>query len=357
MPHRITLTDVAKECGVSPATVSMVFRDKPGIPTETRLRILAAARALGYTARPVPQEPQPRGNGLSTLGVVMLKIKEDVSARANPFYSSILAGIEDTCRQRNINLLYTTVPVDADHLPIETPRLLLSKDRTQGLLLVGILVDEKQIRMLDSSATPVVLVDAYSPAAEYDALVSDNEGGAHQAVEYLIRHGHRHIGLVTTRSVNYPSIQGRKTGYLRALQDHGIAEIYCADSALVKQDIPGATRELLRAHPQITAVFACNDNTALSVLQAAEAMGWRIPHDLSLIGFDDIDLATLVRPALTTMHVDKVGMGRLAVETLIHRLEFPDTAPITVTLRLKLIERQSVMDVAGTRYSAGKASF
>jgi LacI family transcriptional regulator len=98
----------------------------------------------------------------------------------------------------------------------------------------------------------------------------------------------------------------------------------------------------LEQHPQITALFACNDHTAIAALRAAQAIGRRVPEDLAVIGFDDIDLAQHVVPALTTMHVDKVTMGRLAVQMLKYRLAHPESDQVTTVLRPRLVERESV---------------
>ncbi len=343
MPKQATLADIAKKSKVSVSTVSLVLRDRPGIPDETRQRVIDAANELGYAAKQRAvwsRMPQPSSK-LSKLGLV-LKAEHDQPPQANPFYSYVLGGIEEVCRRDHINLLYATIPVDANNVPVEIPHL-LHEDRLDGLLLVGAFVGQELHDELRAKQVPVVLVDAYATPHRYDAVLSDNARGAYQAVTYLIENGHRHIGLVGTHPDSYPSVLQRRTAYERALQDHGIKKKYLADCSFETTQVARATRQLLEKNPQITALFGASDTVAITALNTAAAMGRRIPQDLSIIGFDDIDLAQNVSPPLTTMHVDKINMGRLAVQLLADRVQFPDSEKIITLLQPRLVERQSVM--------------
>jgi LacI family transcriptional regulator len=342
MDKHATLADIAKKSRVSVSTVSLVLRDKPGIPTETRTRVLTAARSLGYTTRRrAGVSGAPRlARKLSTLGLI-LKADHDTQPRANPFYSHVVAGIEEACRRNHINLLYATMPVNTDNVPVEVPRL-LEEDSVDGLLLVGAFVPDALNQLLHAQNAHVVLVDAYAAPNGYDAILSDNVRGAYEAVSYLIERGHRHIGLLGTHPNAYPSLQQRRAAYTRALQDHAIENKYFADSSFDRHDVIRATTTLLQENPQITALFGVNDEVAIAAMNAAQSLGRRIPEELSVIGFDDIDLAQHVMPPLTTMHVDKVGMGRLAVQLLADRIQFPESDRITTLLQPRLVERRSV---------------
>ena len=345
MAKRVTLADVARVAGVSIAAASMVLRDRPGIPLATRQRVTSAARSLGYVPRASPPHLETVPGSIDTLGVVV-KFDYATPPRANPFYAHVIAGIEETCRQRNINLLYAMMPVDRNNVPVQVPRM-LTDSAIRGILLVGALVDETLSRTLSTCAVPVVLVDAYTSSGEYDAVVSDNMHGAYQAVEYLICRGHCHIGLVGSMPDAYPSIHERRRGYIKALRDHGITQTYFADSSLDDDEATEAARVLLAPNPQITAIFGCNDNMAIAAMRAAQSLGRRVPEELSCISFDDTDLASYAIPALTSMHVDKVGMGRMGVQRLLNRLEVPDAVPVTVVMHPRLIERSSVITIAG----------
>ena len=161
----------------------------------------------------------------------------------------------------------------------------------------------------------------------YDAVVTENYQGAYQAVSYLIEHGHRHIGIVGSLPRAYPS---------RFVSDGGLILMRCKSTALRLPTLPivicavkklsPRPPSLLTQNPQITALFGVNDDMAIAAMRAAQTLGKHVPHDVSVIGFDDIDLAHLTVPALTTMQVDKINLGRTAVQTLINRVQAPDVA-------------------------------
>lgn len=335
---KVTMTDIAQQSDVSPATVSLVLRDKPGVSDETRQRVLDVAHELGYQLK--VSTPAPPAHNLSRIGL-LLRAREGDLPQTNHFYSSVLAGIEAACRQAHINLLYATMLVDEHNNPLNQPRLLVD-ETLDGLLLVGAFLNDRLHTYLEQYPAPMVLVDAYATDESYDAVVSDNLMGGFEATEYLIAQGHRQIAIVGSRPMGYPSIQARRRGYAQAMSKHGLPPIFM-DCLLTPEAAGQATAALLAAHPTTTAVFACNDEVAIAVVKAAKEHGRVVPTDLSVIGFDNIDLAQYVTPALTTMCVDKLGMGRLGVQLLLNRVQFPTAGTVQAVIRPQLIERQSVM--------------
>jgi len=337
--ERATMAEIADQSGVSLSTVSLVLRDKAGVGAETRRRVLEVARELGYVAK---RPAAPLTQALSTVGLI-LKADPDSLPQANKFYSHVVAGIEMACRHRQVHLLYATMTVDENSHPLELPRLLLEDRAAQGLLLLGAFFDESLMRVVERRATPLVLVDSYATLDRYDSVVSDNFGGAYEAVSHLIRQGHRHIGLVGGNPQAYPSIRERQSGYQRALKDHGIADRYLAECHIVDTaEIVAATAGLLHRSPQVTALLGVNDDVAITAMDTARDLGRRLPDDLSIVGYDDIDLAECLSPPLTTMQVDKLGMGRLAVQLLINRIEHPEANLVRAAIRPRLVERSSV---------------
>ncbi len=337
MPRKVTMEDVARQSGVSLATVSLVMRGRPGINDETRQRVLEAARALGYRRR-LPADGQP-AHAAQRVGV-LIKGRADDAPLANPFYAPLLAGIESACRRLRLNLLFATIPVDLDNHPVEVPRLLEEGD-VDGVLLVGAFVDQTITRLVERRALPLVLVDAYTEA-NYDIVGTDNFRGAYEAVAHLIACGHRRIGLVGTQPDAYPSLRERRRGYIQALADYGIAEPYFGDCRIAQDEELAAAARLLREQPDVTAVFCSNDHVAVRLYEAAQGLGRRIPDDLSVMGFDNVDLALYLTPPLTTMHVDTPTLGSIAVETLVRRVETPEASCRTTLVRPRLVERQSV---------------
>ncbi|MDQ3168294.1 MAG: LacI family transcriptional regulator [Chloroflexota bacterium] len=338
MTQRVTIQDIARESHASPATVSLVLRDKPGISGETRKRVLATASALGY---------RPRGNGAEpprstrNIGLVLRARSRSIDRQlpeVNAFYSLVTAGIEAAARDERMNLLYATLPVDDNNQPLGLPDHLL-RQRLDGVLLIGSLEAETISASAARAGSPVVLIDAPAGPHEFDAVVSDNAGGTFDAITYLVARGHRQIGLVSPDPRYDLNFAQRRAGYLRALSAHGLHDRWFPIPA---DGVAAGTVDLLRRHPDVTALVGCNDRATLDAMRAVQRAGYRVPEDISLIGFDDIDQAAGASPALTTMAVDKVSMGRLGVQTLSHRLTWPDSARIMTLLRTRLIERASV---------------
>lgn len=343
MSQKVTLEEIAQRSEASLSTVSLVLRNKPGVGAKTRERVLAVAKELGYQQR----EPLPvkRERGALNIGLVLRARSRSRDVQlpvVNPFYSWVLTGIEAATRQQRYNLLYATVPVDDDNRPLALPRHLLDQ-ALDGLLLVGSFTDETVAELVGKRATPVVLVDAPARAHRYDAVASDNQGGAYAAVSYLIRQGHRAIALVDRQPPADANFNQRGAGYHQALREHGLAPYVPATGrAIGEHEVAGVVTALLRQHPEISAIFGINDAFAIATIRAAPALGRRVPDNLSVIGFDDIELSAQLAPALTTMAVDKVSMGRLAIQLLRHRLAWPDAATALTVLQPRLIERQSV---------------
>jgi LacI family transcriptional regulator len=341
MDKKITIYDIAQTCGVSITTVSLVLNNRPGITQETRTKVLDTAARLGYMVR--PPTASTRCGRLSRLGLI-IKAEPNLSPQANPFYSKIIMGIEEACRHNGISMLFATLPVDENNHPVQFPTLLNSEE-VDGLLMVGAFVDKTILSVNSRRDKPVILVDSYSDTETYDTIISDNFRAAYQAVEYLIKKGHHHIAMAGSEPDAYPSFKDRRNGYLRALKENRISEVYFANFNLNENKPAGyeEIKRMLAADPQITAIVGVNDDAAVMVLQAAKEMGLRVPEDISVVGYDDTYLATNASPMLTTLHVDTVGMGRAAVQLLGFRLENPDTARMTLTIHPYLVERASVI--------------
>jgi LacI family transcriptional regulator len=337
MAGKVTIRRIADICSVSPTTVSLVLNKKAGVSDETRERVLNTAKELGYKLPILTASTKHRR--LSTVGIV-LKTEPDLLPPSNPFYSQVLAGVDDVCSDIGVNLLFSMLPVDENNHPLKST-LIVNETMVDGLLIVGTFIDETIVSLFRQNFLPVVLVDGYSDTESFDVVISDNFGAAYQAVEYLIKLGHRHIGLIGSEEGCYPSLYERRNGYRRALKDHHITDSYFANFNVNISQGEEETVQLLTENPQITALFGVNDNVALGAMRAAGRLDRQVPDDLSVIGYDDTYLATSVSPALTTMHVDKLAMGRAAVHLLVLRLEQPDAARSTHIIHPKLIERDS----------------
>lgn len=334
---KVTLAVIAAETGVSVAAVSLALRGKSNISDETRERVLDAARRLGYVRQ--TDVPGRSPNGLANVGLVIKTLPDN--PRDNPFYSIVQAGVELACRAHRLNLLYASLPVDDDSRIVDVPRL-FSDGRLDGLLVVGMQLNDANAAVFDGFHAPIVLVDAYAESQAYDSVVSANIEGAHAAASHLIGLGHERIALVGSHLNAFPSIAQRRQGYERALVEHGLGPGPFIDCSLVGDAAFSATYEALQQDRSITAIVGVNDEVTIWAMRAAKTLGCGVPGDISFVGFDDDLLAGHVEPALTTMRVDKVGMGRLGVELLIQRVAHPDAAVVQAVLQPTLVVRDSV---------------
>jgi LacI family transcriptional regulator len=339
---RPTMREVAEATGLSIGTVSEALRNKAGVAPETRARVLEAAAEMGYAPR---RNTTSTAKAPSIIGL-LLKLHTNAPMTINPFYSYVLAGAERECQRQGLGLMYSSAEVDEYNRFLNFPTM-LSDRRVDGALIVGTLLEKRMVEHIQQAGYPVILVDSYTLGQSiFDSVVTDNVNGAYSAVKYLIEKGHTRIGLLGSMPDAYPSVKERREGYCRALSDFGISESYIENGLLT---LPGgyeAALRLLRRSPEITAVFACNDEVAKGTINAANEMGIRVPDDLSVVGFDNSDMARQTTPSLTTIHVDKTSMGIMAVQLLVDRIENPDRAIVTTMLGTKLVERESVRPLA-----------
>ncbi|MEP7291191.1 MAG: substrate-binding domain-containing protein, partial [Chloroflexota bacterium] len=257
-------------------------------------------------------------------------------------------GAERECARHHISLMYANIEVDEQNRATALPAMLL-ESRVDGVIVVGAFLEETLAHISTLASQNVVLVDAYTSSGnEFDSVLIDNFGGAIKAVNHLVASGHRNIGIIGSQPDSYPSILERRQGYLTVIGQHGLKP-FIEDGILLRPNAYEATRNLIARAPEITAIFACNDESAIGVLNALQDSGLRVPEDVSLIGFDNIDLVQEVTPALTTMHVDKVLMGVMAVRHLVERAIDPGRTPLKTLVSTQLIERASVRSIEESR--------
>ncbi len=339
MPKKITLRDIARESGVALSTVSQALNNKPNVSADMRQHILEVAESLGY--RPKIELATSQFSPLKTVGLITRGQVND-PLMINPFYSPIIAGAERECRLHNINLMYANLEVDRRNHATKLPAMIVG-DMIDGLIIVGAFLEQTIVDMSRRTKRNIVLVDAYtSDDLAFDSVLIDNLNGAYTAVSHLVENGHKHIGLIGSHPDAYPSILEREQGYLNALQQHGIKHTYIEHCKLERNEAFDATLRLMERASHVTAIFACNDHVAIGVIGAVQEAGLNVPDDISVIGFDDIDLARAFVPALTTMHVDKSYMGQLAMHHLSDRRRDPDHPVIKSLMNTRLIERDTV---------------
>jgi LacI family transcriptional regulator len=302
----ITIKEVAREAGVSIATVSRVFNDSGPVGEETRQRILAVARRLRYI---------PHGAARSlitsrtmTLGVLLPDLYGE-------FFSEVIRGIDQVAQQHRYHLLLSSSHNDREEIEAA---LRAMKGRVYGLVIMYPDLDAKALRDNLSDALPVVLLNCRIDGGVFDAITINNYGGAYAMTHHLIGHGHRRIALITGGRENYDAAE-RVRGYRAALRDAGAewVESLEVDGAFTEASGYAAAQQLLALSPRPTAVFASNDAMAIGALSAFREGGLRAPDDIAVAGFDDIPIAGYVTPRLSSVHVPITDLGARAMAHLI----------------------------------------
>ncbi len=340
MPKQVKLNDVARAAEVSLGTASQALNQRSNVSEETRTKVLEVATSLGYLKSP------SKTLHTRAISVVGMLTKHDVNLQTtvNAFYSHVQAGVEQACREYGLSLMVSAIEVDRQNRPVMLPAM-LKEQHPDALLFVGTFLDDTIDAIFRDLELPTVLIDSYAPHLPYDSVVTDNRQGTMLAVNHLVEHGHEHIGLIGSYEKSAPSILERRAAYLEGIRLHAL-EPHIEDSDLLKVTGYSGTKSLLGRSPQVTAIFACNDEVATGVLQALRDLGKRVPEDVSVVGFDNVAYTADLYPPLTSVHVDKTWLGRMGVRMLVERVNYPDQPQLTCSLATHLVSRQSVADLA-----------
>jgi LacI family transcriptional regulator len=331
-----TIKDLAKAAGVSITTVSRALNGYSDVSEKTRSRIKKLANELAY--RPNAQAQSLVLKKTKTIGVIMSEIKRSHGKDSLSF--EVLCGINDRASELNYDLiLFSTNPNKQFQ---KTYSDLCRERRVDGAILQGLKINDVYLKeVVNQSLFPCVLIDIPRSGDWVGHVTSDNIHGAWEAMRHLIGLGHRRIAMINGYNEADVSHQ-RLSGYMLALQEAGIPY----DSALVldgrftEEGGAAAMNEIMEMHPDVTAVFCASDLMALGAMQAAERAGRIIPESISIVGYDDISLASYCVPKLTTVHQEKYELGYQAAQLLIDMLEGRQVRH-KVMLNSELIVRES----------------
>lgn len=331
-----TIKDVAKRAGVSQSTVSLVINNKSNISDETRRKVLKAIEELNYHPR-----HSARGLAFQRSGNIGFILTEDHFSRAEPFYTRVFLGTEFEARNHEYYILLTTVSADL-RTSERVPRFLLEHN-VDGVILAG-RVPDSLVGYLRQLRLPVVFVDYYPRGGRFSAVLVDNIEGARQAVTHLLSDGHREVAFIAG-DLSHPSIFERYEGYKRALHEHDMP----VEPSLTVTDEPypgynngyQAIARLASSGKIPSAIFACNDAMAIGAMRWLKENGYRIPEDVAIAGFDDIDEDMHVVPHLTSVRVAKEEMGAVALRRLVEMISAKKEIAGKVLLPVELVVRQS----------------
>jgi DNA-binding LacI/PurR family transcriptional regulator len=298
-------------------TVSRVVRGRPDVSAASRQKVLAAVRRLGYVPNPAARflaTRLPQAAGDRIVGTILSR--EVVTSHS--YFSGILQGIADEARHHDCHLLFGYGFGEGGG-PQDLPKM-LREMMTPWLILVG-KVPPRLVQQLRGNGFSLTLVDMRAPDRDVDAVVCDESSGAYAATRHLIKLGHRRIALVRGPA-RHPFFQGLAAGYRRAMQESGlpIRDDSVVETAPTLHGGYEATLTLVKAPRRPTAIFT-NDELAIGALRALHEARLRVPEDVAVVGFDDIEYAAHTTPPLTTIAVPKEEMGRLAVRRAIEQME------------------------------------
>jgi LacI family transcriptional regulator len=329
--NNITIVDVAKEAGVSFATVSRVLNDGVNVKAEKRERVLRAIKRLGYTTN--VQARSLRGGRSHLVGLLVRDL-------GTAYIGEIMRGVDLELDENKYDvMLYTTHRRLAQESAYVTA---LTRGMTDGLLIVLPTYPEAYLKTLRQKKFPYVLIDHQGIDDRGPAVGATNRAGAYDATRYLLALGHRRIGFIAG-TVDLGCSRERLDGYRAALKDHGVA----LDPDLIRegnfQQPRGyaAAVELMNLHTPPSAIVASNDVMAFGAMEAARERGKKIPDDISIIGFDDIPQAAQVHPPLTTIRQPLEEMGRRAAKMLLEIIENPEQPAEKIELPTELVVRES----------------
>lgn len=341
----VTIKDIAEIAKVSHTTVSRALRGHPRISSETIERIQTIADELGYV-------PNTVARGLKTsrsrvLGVIVRRIDD-------PFFSQVLQGIEDVLHDAGYSLFVSASQRNPgrEREIIQT----MGERRVDGVIISSTQVQSEHIRQLDQFNVPMVLINNQAiDMPDIHSVYHDDVFGGQQLAHHLIALGHQHIAFLGNERGGKTNAE-RLQGYQEAMSQAGL-NIHDGDIVVASNGLPDGGAEgmkkILALFPRPTAVFCYNDLVAIGATQAAQQSGYRVPEDISITGFDDIELAAYMSPSLTTFHQPKYELGYEAAQMMLSVLEDVEMGgtelgktavshpPKVIMLRGELIQRRS----------------
>lgn len=297
-PRKVTINDVARSAGVSRQTVSRALNDKDEIDGSTKQRVLDAARELGY--RPSRFARGLVRQDITTIGLVIPDL-------LNPFFTEVAAAALEAARARGWHVVvYDT----ADRAEEELGTLQVIASQVDAV--VGYFSCSEDDLELFTRGIPVVLIGREHHTARFSSIRIDGEEGVHAAVAHLVAAGHQRIGMLDHDGRAEPSI--RREWFTTAAAAYGIDAGMVVGADQSADGGGAALKTLLTAHPDVTGVFTFNDIIAIGALREARRLGRSVPQDLAVIGFDGLQLGTLVEPPLSSVALDTRKLGALAID-------------------------------------------
>ena len=328
------IREISETTGYSLATVSNALNHRRGVNNQTSARIFQAAQELGYLG----------SRRITKIRFVTYK-KNGMIIEDTPFFPALIDGVEKEARLSGYETVFCTLDQRSPDYKEQLSTIL--NDHTAGIILLGTEMMEEDYRACQNVKIPLVVLDGWCDAVNLDSVFISNADSAFQATKYLIDQGHRHIGYLKGK-FRIKNFGQRSIGMQQALRKHSLT-LEHDDVVPLVATMEGAYQDMkawLYAHDKLpTAFFADNDVIALGAIRALKEAGYRVPGDISVIGFDDLLLAEASSPRLTTVHVYNQEMGRLAVCKLVDIIKKGGRVKTKTQVCTEIVKRESVRNL------------
>lgn len=331
------MQDIARLAGVSPGTVSNALNNRKGVGQETKAKIIKIAEELGYFSNRKKSEER-------VIRLILFK-KHGYVVSDTQFFTALIGACENECRQNGYELLISQV-IDGEHDKEDILKI-IDQRKVDGILLLATEMDETDFENFKTIDVPMVVLDSYFENMSNDYVLINNVSGAYRATKYFIQNGHKRIGMLGS-SIDINNFKYRKIGFEKAINEAGMM-FKDEDNILLEPTLDGAYQDMKKYLEQNKekdfpiALFAFNDIIALGAIKAMQEQGINVPKDVSIIGFDDIPISSLINPSMTTIKVYTNEMGSLAVKRLIDKMSEEEKVPLKIEIDTELIERNSVV--------------
>lgn len=326
------MKDIAKEAGVSVITVSRALNNKPDISTDTKNQILTIANSLHYTPNHLAKSLVTRKT--KTIGIL-------IPDNVDPFYAAVVQGIGDECREREYGIFLWNTHDNPD-TELEYLRRAREK-RADGILIYPVQADDRYLEEISHSPVPIVFLNRHPESSEYDYIINDNIYGAFSAVNHLIHRGHRKITYICPKATA-SSVKERISGCKKAIRENGLPStalnvVTCEEKIGTCYKV---VKEIVCSENRPTALFIWDDRLAIGAMNAIFEAGLKIPSDIAIVGYDDIEISAYLYPSLTTVKQPTHQIGETAAKILLDKLESETNGDLKqIILKPELIVRNT----------------
>ncbi len=330
--------DIAKMTGVSAATVSLVLNNKPGVGARKRQEIINKIKELGCEHL-LKDMPVVNGN----IGFVVYKTIGRIIDES-PFFTYILEGLNKSLKNYgyNLNFVYMDKSVN-----VQSQKSQLYTSDCKGFIIFGVEMKREDLQVFVDSGLPFVVLDNSFQDSDVDSVAINNSQGISKAMEYCYDMGHRKIGYIRCKE-RITSFDERYRAYKRRLKYLGLGYVpgYVCEVGYSEQEVRREIKTYLEKLADVPTVFiADNDFIACNAMQGMQELGYKIPEDISVIGFDDRPICQMMTPAVTTINVPKDAFGSSAVDILMEKMKRPRSYSVKMEIGTRLVERESVKQI------------